>query len=161
MKNQIKNTILEYISKNKDELYFHGTSNIGHDNFNKNHINYFTKDYNYALNYTHPSYSAIAGKKEDNIRGIYVVKLNCNNVFNTRDNSSHYEIFQDYTNTYGNRTPIGDLGFPDWTDTERLVDYFEDKKYNFDCIILHDAHSVISYATIGKDKVEIVDRIII
>lgn len=46
MKNQIKNIIFEYVSNNKDVLFYHGTSNLGHDDFNKNHINYFTKDYN-------------------------------------------------------------------------------------------------------------------
>lgn len=167
LKNIIKNNFKEeydYVVENfslneKDDiLFYHGTSDFGFEDFNKHDINYFAKNYDYAKNYTNPSYSALRSGKKDGIKGIYTVKLKCNDIFDTKKNKQHKKIFLDYTNNYGNMTPLTDSGYPDWTDVENLAEYFDEKGYKFDCIILQDAFNEIAYATIGKNKVDIIDK---
>jgi len=150
-------SLTENVNRNKDYFY-HGTSDFGFDGFNQNEVNYFTKNYDYAKNYINPSCSALRSGKKDKVKGIYTVKLKCKNIFDTKVNQQHKRIFLDYTNNYGNMTPLTDSGYPDWSDVENLSEYLEVKKYKFDCIILQDAFGVISYATIGKNKVEILSK---
>ncbi len=152
-------TINEWKKRHGDrEFFYHGTSNFGFDDFNMHEVNYFTKNYEYAKKYTDPAYSALRSGKTAGTRGVYKVRLLCTDIFDTKNNKEHSEIFADFTNNYGNGTPLGVTGYPDWSDAEYLAEYFEDKKYAFDCIIIQDAFSEIAYATIGPNKVEIVDR---
>lgn len=151
-------TLSESVNKNNSNLFYHGTSDFGFDDFNKNEVNYFTNNYEYAKKYINPAYSALRSGKKDGIKGIYTVKLKCKNIFDTKNNIQHKKIFLDYTNNYGNMTPLTDSGYPDWSDVENLAEYFDEKKYKFDCIILQDAFGEISYATIGKNKVIVVDK---
>jgi hypothetical protein len=141
-----------------DNYFYHGTSDFGFDNFNKHGVNYFTKNYNYAKKYINPAYSALRSGKKDKIKGIYTVKLKCKNIFDTKTNNQHRRIFLDYTNNYGNMTPLTESGYPDWSDVENLAEYFDEKGYKFDCIILQDAFGEITYATNGRNKVEIIKK---
>lgn len=151
-------TLSESVNKNNNDLFYHGTSDFGFEDFNKHEVNYFTKNYEYAKKYINPAYSALRSGKKDGIKGIYTVKLKCKNIFDTKNNIQHKKIFLDYTNNYGNMTPLTDSGYPDWSDVENLAEYFDEKGYKFDCIILQDAFGEISYATIGKNKVIIVNK---
>jgi hypothetical protein len=151
-------TLSESANKNNTNLFYHGTSDFVFDDFNKYEVNYFTNNYEYAKKYTNPAYSALRSGKKDGIKGIYTVKLKCKNTFDTKNNIQHKKIFLGYTNNYGNMTPLTNSGYPDWSDVENLAEYLDENGYMFDCIILQDAFGEISYATIGKNKVIIVDK---
>ena len=66
---------------NNMNLFYHGTSDFGFDNFNKNEVNYFTNNYDYVKKYINPAYSALRSGKNDGVKGIYTVKLKCKNIF--------------------------------------------------------------------------------
>lgn len=142
----------------KNDIFYHGTPDMNFDDFNLNDVNYFTKDYNYAKQYIHPSYSALRFNKKIGKAGIITVKLHCNNIFDTKHNTKDRKIFEKYDVTEGNMTGLSDSGYVDWSDAENLAEYFENHHMKYDCIIIEDAYSVIAYATIGKDKVEIIDK---
>jgi hypothetical protein len=154
----LQHLLTESKKDSKSDLFYHGSSDINFDDFNKHEINYFTQNYDYAKKYISPVYSALRFNKSNANNGIFTVKLKCKNIFDTKNNSEHKKIFLDYTNNYGNQTPLTDSGYPDWSDVENLGEYFDEKKYKFDCIILQDAFEEISYATIGKNKVDIINK---
>lgn len=162
MKKNIAITLNDFLNEskknNKSDLFYHGSSDINFDDFNKHEINYFTQNYDYAKKYTSSSFSALRFNKSNANNGVFTVKLKCKNIFDTKTNPEHRKIFLYYTNNFGNGTPITDSGYPDWSDVEYLSEYLDEKKYKFDCIILQDAFGEISYATIGKNKVEIINK---
>ena len=151
--------------QNKDipELLYHGTSNFGFEDFNKHDVNYFTANYEYAKKYMNSISSALRSGKVQAKKGIYTVSLLCKNIFDTKNNKKHLQIFNDFTNNYGNGTPVSPTsGYPDWTDAENLAEYFDEKKLKFDCIIIQEnlfnEKPIIAIATIGKNKVKILKK---
>jgi hypothetical protein len=151
------------ITKYKDfnienDIFYHGTCNMNFDDFNLNDVNYFTKDYEYAKLYMNSSFSALRFNKTTDKPGIITVKLHCNKIFDTKHNIKDRRIFEKYTSTEGNMTPLDKSGYVDWSDAENLAEYFENHHMNYDCIIIEDAYGIIAYATIGKNKVEIINK---
>lgn len=88
---------------------------------------YFTEDKNYARRY----------KKGEDGR-IYEVRANLKKPFDTR-NPKEREIFEkEFYGKWGNGTPLGERGLPDWTDGSDLWEFLQEKGYNYDSMVLDE-----------------------
>lgn len=121
----------ENVSKVVDEngepkVVYHGSPYYGFTIF-KNE-SYFTAQKNYAARY----------KKGGNNSGIYDVFLDIKNPFDTRSKRER-EIFEkEFYRKWGNGAPLTERGLPDWTDGSDLLEFIEEKGYNYDGIILDE-----------------------
>lgn len=142
------------VDKNgKPMVFYHGTAYAGFTEFQGGNTNlsYFTTDPEYANMYTHPSASAIVktGKQPDRTNpGMYKVFLKIEKLFDPSSNERDRRIFNDeFYMKYGNGAPLDDVrGIPDWTDAEDLIEFFEEKGYDYDGLKLADAHGAMAYA---------------
>ena len=104
---------------------YHGSPNKNITEFRDE--SYFTEDKNYARRY----------KKGEDGR-IYEVRANLKKPFDTR-NPKEREIFEkEFYGKWGNGTPLGERGLPDWTDGSDLWEFLQEKGYNYDSMVLDE-----------------------
>ena len=104
---------------------YHGSPNKNITEFRDE--SYFTEDKNYARRY----------KKGEDGR-IYEVRANLKKPFDTR-NPKEREIFEkEFYGKWGNGTPLGERGLPDWTDGSDLWEFLQEKGYDYDSMVLDE-----------------------
>ena len=86
---------------------------------------YFTANKNYANRY----------KKGGEVYGFF---LNIRKPFDTR-NSKEREIFEkEFYRKWGNGAPLSEHGLPDWTDGTDLLEFLQEKGYDYDSLFLDE-----------------------
>ncbi len=115
---------------------YHGTPN-GTFNVFKD-WQYFTLSKQYADRYQNQGASSNGYKTTANNPRTYEVFISADNVFDTRK-AEHRKIFMDeFYQKWGNGAPLSERGLPDWTDGDDLIEFFEEKGYNFDAFYLDE-----------------------
>lgn len=124
---EVKENVSKVVDENGEpKVVYHGSPYYGFTIF-KNE-SYFTAQKNYAARY----------KKGGNNSGIYDVFLDIKNPFDTRSKRER-EIFEkEFYRKWGNGAPLTERGLPDWTDGSDLLEFIEEKGYNYDGIILDE-----------------------
>ena len=124
---EVKGNVSKVVDENREpKVVYHGSPYYGFTIF-KNE-SYFTAQKNYAARY----------KKGGNNSGIYDVFLDIKNPFDTRSKRER-EIFEkEFYRKWGNGAPLTERGLPDWTDGSDLLEFIEEKGYNYDGIILDE-----------------------
>lgn len=124
---EVKGNVSKVVDENGEpKVVYHGSPYYGFTIF-KNE-SYFTAQKNYAARY----------KKGGNNSGIYEVFLDIKNPFDTRSKRER-EIFEkEFYRKWGNGAPLTERGLPDWTDGSDLLEFIEEKGYNYDGIILDE-----------------------
>ncbi|OLA84925.1 MAG: hypothetical protein BHW65_05170 [Verrucomicrobia bacterium CAG:312_58_20] len=124
---EVKGNVSKVLDENGEpKVVYHGSPYYGFTIF-KNE-SYFTGQKNYAARY----------KKGGNNSGIYDVFLDIKNPFDTRSKRER-EIFEkEFYRKWGNGAPLTERGLPDWTDGSDLLEFIEEKGYNYDGIILDE-----------------------
>lgn len=124
---EVKGNVSKVLDENGEpKVVYHGSPYYGFTIF-KNE-SYFTAQKNYAARY----------KKGGNNSGIYDVFLDIKNPFDTRSKRER-EIFEkEFYRKWGNGAPLTERGLPDWTDGSDLLEFIEEKGYNYDGIILDE-----------------------
>lgn len=124
---EVKGNVSKVVDENGEpKVVYHGSPYYGFTIF-KNE-SYFTAQKNYAARY----------KKGGNNSGIYDVFLDIKNPFDTRSKRER-EIFEkEFYRKWGNGAPLTERGLPDWTDGSDLLEFIEEKGYNYDGIILDE-----------------------
>lgn len=124
---EVKRNVSKVVDENGEpKVVYHGSPYYGFTIF-KNE-SYFTAQKNYAARY----------KKGGNNSGIYDVFLDIKNPFDTRSKRER-EIFEkEFYRKWGNGAPLTERGLPDWTDGSDLLEFIEEKGYNYDGIILDE-----------------------
>lgn len=115
---------------------YHGTPN-GTFNVFKD-WQYFTENKEYADNYQNQGASSNGYKKTADNPKTYDVYISAKNIFDTRKQKCHKIFMEEFYQQWGNGAPLSEKGLPDWTDGEDLVEFFEDKGYDFDAIYLDE-----------------------
>ena len=124
---EVKGNVSKVVDENGEpKVVYHGSPYYGFTIF-KNE-SYFTAQKNYTARY----------KKGGNNSGIYDVFLDIKNPFDTRSKRER-EIFEkEFYRKWGNGAPLTERGLPDWTDGSDLLEFIEEKGYNYDGIILDE-----------------------
>ena len=124
---EVKRNVSKVVDENGEPMVvYHGSPYYGFTIF-KNE-SYFTAQKNYAARY----------KKGGNNSVIYDVFLDIKNPFDTRSKRER-EIFEkEFYRKWGNGAPLTERGLPDWTDGSDLLEFIEEKGYNYDGIILDE-----------------------
>lgn len=124
---EVKGNVSKVVDENGEpKVVYHGSPYYGFTIF-KNE-SYFTAQKNYAARY----------KKGGNNSGIYDVFLDIKNPFDTRSKRER-EIFEkEFYRKWGNGAPLTERGLPDWTDGSDLLEFIEEKGYNYDGVILDE-----------------------
>lgn len=129
-------------SKARDEsgnllVMYHGTPYGGFTQFKGG--NYFTYNREYADRYQNPSASSVRGKYDTaSSPQTYEVYLNIKKPFDTRKAAMRRVFMQEYYRKYGSGSPLMKSGLPDWTDGFDLIEFFEEKGYDYDGLILDE-----------------------
>lgn len=87
---------------------------------------YFTANYDYAREYARD-----VGK-------VYEVYLNITKPFDTRNAECRAIFEKKFYGQWGNGAPLGDKGLPDWTDGDDLIDFLQEKGYDYDGLLLDE-----------------------
>lgn len=115
---------------------YHGTPNGTFTKFRD--WSYFTDNKEYADRYQNQGASSNGYKNTADNPMTYSVYLDPSNIFDTRK-SKDRKIFEDeFYGQWGNGTPLSDKGLPDWTDGDDLIEFFEDKGYDYDAFYLDE-----------------------
>lgn len=129
-------------SKVRDEngnllVMYHGTPYGGFSQFRPG--TYFTQKEWLAETYHSPSASSIRGKYDPATNPMtYAVYLDMRKPFDTR-NAKERRIFEkEYYQQYGMGTPLMESGLPDWFDGSDLMEFIEEKGYDYDGLILDE-----------------------
>lgn len=87
---------------------------------------YFTANSDYAREYARD-----VGK-------VYEVYLNITKPFDTRNAECRAIFEKEFYGQWGNGAPLGDKGLPDWTDGDDLIDFLQEKGYDYDGLLLDE-----------------------
>jgi len=136
-------------------VMYHGTNSYGFNVFKTEYGAFFSSDKEYARVYTR-------NDSETDNPGIYEAYLNIKKPFDTR-NKKEREIFnREFYMKYGNGTPLSESGLPDWTDGDDLIDFINEKGYDYDGIVISESnggkYEEVSYAVLSPEQVKSVDN---
>lgn len=128
-------------SKVRDEngylmVMYHGTPNGDFTTFKSG--SYFTPKKEYADVYQAQGASSLGYKKTANNPTTYEVYLNIKKPFDTREPEARRIFEEEYYQQWGTGTPLMESGLPDWMDGEDLIEFLEEKGYDYDGIILDE-----------------------
>ncbi len=117
-------------------VMYHGTPNAGFTVFKS--APYFTQNKEYAERYKNQGASSLGYKKEAKNPDVYSVYLNITKPFDTRNKKERTIFDKEYFGQWGTGTPLMESGLPDWMDGRDLVDFLQEKGYDYDGIILDE-----------------------
>ena len=101
----------------------------------KTDINSFRLSLGGAYFTTSPEY---AREYARDVGKVYEVYLNITKPFDTRIAECR-EIFEkEFYRKWGNGAPLSDRGLPDWTDGDDLIDFLQEKGYDYDGLLLDE-----------------------
>jgi hypothetical protein len=139
-------------------IVYHGTPQGGFDEFKP--ATHFTDNPDYAAIYTNPSASSMGTGKRDDAKSVYPVYLSIKNPFDPRSSVEHKNLYEEFTRSFGNGTPLSDRGLPDWTDSYSLVEWIEEKGLDFDGLVLDEGGTPeggsrgISYVPLSPNQIK-------
>jgi len=140
-------------------VVYHGTPQGGFEAFEDGA--HFTENPEYAGIYTNTNASSLGGKpKRDTAKSMYPVYLSIENLFDPRSGQEHMRLYEDFTRSYGNGTPLSERGLPDWTDSQNLMDWIEGEGLSFDGIVLDEGgtpdggHRGVSYVPLSPSQIK-------
>lgn len=121
---------------------------------------YFTTNKEYAQRY--------AKSHQSNDARLYEAYLNITKPFDTR-NAKERKIFEnEFYGQWGNGAPLTERGLPDWTDGDDLIDFFAEKGYDYDGLIIDEGGDFDengkpvlrgeSYVAISPNQIKSVDN---
>ena len=87
---------------------------------------YFTANSDYAREYARD-----VGK-------VYEVYLNITKPFDTRNAECRAIFEKEFYGQWGNGAPLGAKGLPDWTDGDDLIEFLQEKGYDYDGLLLDE-----------------------
>ena len=128
-------------SKVRDEngrlkVMYHGTPNATYNAFRAG--TYFTENEEYADTYQYPGASSISVKSTAENPDTYAVYLDIKKPFDTR-NQKERDIFnKEFYLKWGNGSPLQESGLPDWVEGMDLLEFLEEKGYDYDGLILDE-----------------------
>lgn len=109
---------------------YHGTPNGNFTVFNTSSGAYFTENESYARRYIQAHNSPTARLIE--------AYLNITKPFDTRQEAERRIFEREFYRKWGNGTPLSDIGLPDWTDADDLIDFINENGYDYDGLILDE-----------------------
>ena len=109
---------------------YHGTPNGNFTVFNTSSGAYFTENEAYARRYMQAHSSPTAQLIE--------AYLNITKPFDTRQEAERRIFEREFYRKWGNGTPLSDVGLPDWTDADDLIDFINENGYDYDGLILDE-----------------------
>lgn len=146
-------------------VMYHGTPN---GTFNEFRPSYFTPMKWYADRYQSQGASSLGYKKTANNPTTYEVYLNIKKPFDTREPEARRIFEEEYYQQWGTGTPLMESGLPDWMDGEDLIEFLEEKGYDYDGIILDEGgvggygeevvSRGLSYVPLSPEQVKRVDN---
>lgn len=149
-------------------VMYHGTPYGGYNEFKDG--NYFTSNKEYADRYQNPSASSVRGRYDAATNPMtYEVYLNITKPFDTRKPSIKRIFMQEFYRKYGNGSPLLESGLPDWTDGADLIEFIQEKGYDYDGLILDEGGDGgygedvvkrgLSYVPISANQIKNVDNL--
>lgn len=121
-------------------VVYHGTPLGGFNTF-KRQQNYFTSMKWYADRYQDESTSSnfVPDKHENPAQKMtYAVFLNIKKPFDTRNKRERTIFEKEFYRQWGYGASLSDKGLPDWTDGDDLQEFFEEKGYDYDGLLLDE-----------------------
>ncbi len=115
---------------------YHGTPNGNFNVFKE--WQYFTGNKEYADIYQNQGASSNGYKQTKVAPKTYDVYLKANKPFDTRNAEERDIFYEEFYRQWGNGAPLSERGLPDWTDGDDLVEFFEEKNYDYDAIYLDE-----------------------
>ena len=115
---------------------YHGTPNGTFNKFRE--WQYFTTNKEYADVYQGQSASSLSYKKTALNKKTYDTFLKMERPFDTRTARDRKIFNNEFYQKWGNGSQLTDRGLPDWVEGLDLIEFFEDKGYNYDSIILDE-----------------------
>lgn len=112
---------------------------------------YFTESKEYADVYQNQGASSNGYKRTANNPKTYAVYLSAKKPFDTRNAKERKIFMQEFFGKWGNGSPLSDRGLPDWTDADDLIEFLEDKGYDYDSILI-DEGGTGGYGDEVKDR---------
>ena len=109
---------------------YHGTPRGEFTIFNAQSGAYFTENEAYARRYMQAHNSPTARLIE--------AYLNITKPFDTRRETERRIFEREFYRKWGNGTPLSDIGLPDWTDADDLIDFINENGYDYDGLILDE-----------------------
>lgn len=109
---------------------YHGTPRGEFTVFNAQNGAYFTENEAYARRYMQAHNSPTARLIE--------AYLNITKPFDTRQEAERRIFEREFYRKWGNGTPLSDVGLPDWTDADDLIDFINENGYDYDGLILDE-----------------------
>ena len=109
---------------------YHGTPRGEFTIFNAQNGAYFTENKAYARRYMQAHNSPTARLIE--------AYLNITKPFDTRQDAERRIFEREFYRKWGNGTPLSDIGLPDWTDADDLIDFINENGYDYDGLILDE-----------------------
>lgn len=109
---------------------YHGTPRGEFTIFNAQNGAYFTENEAYARRYMQAHNSPTARLIE--------AYLNITKPFDTRQEAERRIFEREFYRKWGNGTPLSDVGLPDWTDADDLIDFINENGYDYDGLILDE-----------------------
>lgn len=109
---------------------YHGTPRGEFTIFNAQSGAYFTENEAYARRYMQAHNSPTARLIE--------AYLNITKPFDTRQEAERRIFEREFYRKWGNGTPLSDIGLPDWTDADDLIDFINENGYDYDGLILDE-----------------------
>ncbi|MCL2321821.1 MAG: ArdC-like ssDNA-binding domain-containing protein [Oscillospiraceae bacterium] len=120
-------------------VFYHGTPYGTYNEFYAG--THFTRNKEYADRYQNPSASSNVKsmRNEELTPKTYAVYLNITKPFDTRFTKERDIFYNEYLGKYSASTAgLSKNGFPDWTESENLLEFFEKKEYDYDGLILDE-----------------------
>lgn len=146
-------------------VMYHGTPNA---NFTVFRPSYFTANREYADVYQSPSASSISVKQNADNPDTYAVYLNITKPFDTRNKKERDIFYNEFYRKWGNGSELQESGLPDWVEGEDLLEFLEDKGYDYDGLILDEGATGgygeevksrgLSYVTINPEQIKNIDN---
>lgn len=109
---------------------YHGTPRGEFTIFNAQNGAYFTENEAYARRYMQAHNFPTARLIE--------AYLNITKPFDTRQEAERRIFEREFYRKWGNGTPLSDVGLPDWTDADDLIDFINENGYDYDGLILDE-----------------------
>ncbi len=115
---------------------YHGTPNGTFNVFRE--WSYFTESKKYADVYQNQGASSNGYKQTASNPKTYSVYLDPKDVFDTRTERDRRIFQNEFYRQWGNGAPLSERGLPDWTDGDDLIEFFDDKGYDYDAFYLDE-----------------------
>jgi hypothetical protein len=126
---------------NVDNPMYHGTYK-DYQSIDPNKSFYVTPNPEYASLYTNPSASSMGGKKASDFidpqGNVMKVLIKDENILNTTTPQGLNVFNKEFYGQYGNATPLGNRGYPDWTDAEDFAQMFADKNMPYKGVMVDE-----------------------